>query len=112
VVITEAMAANTPNGRETHDEVRELEHHGHDLIDRLRNVGSERSLDRAQREAEEHREDEDLKHFVACHRLHDADREDVSGEILDVRTAGLDVGRGVRVGQRETEAATWLEHVR
>ena len=67
--------------REAHHIVGDLQHH---LDQRLDAAGRSacRLADRGERDAEEHREDDDRQYLVLGHRLEDRGRHDVGDEVL------------------------------
>ena len=53
--------------------------------------------------AEEQREHDDLQDLVVRHRLDERARHEVRDELLQRERRGLEIGRGLRVGQRQIE---------
>ena len=62
-------------------------------------------------DAEEQREHHDLKNLVGRHRLDDRARHQVRDELLHRERRDLEVGRGLRVGQRQVEIVAGTQHV-
>eukprot|EP01137_Pigoraptor_chileana_P019378 Opistho-2@80349 len=95
---------------EAHDVIGHLKHHMHQRLDRAdQRLGL--FADCGDGNADEQREDDDLKDLVLRHRLDPRFRENVGEEILEVEGNLVDAAGRVNRRQREVEADTGLEEV-
>ncbi len=94
-----------------HHVVGDSEHHVHHFVHGIDQRTGGLVVQVAEGQAEEDGEDEDLQDFVAGHGFHDALREDVGDEVLEVQRAGLQVEAGGRFRQRHAEGGARLQQV-
>jgi hypothetical protein len=66
---------------------------------------------RRERDAEEHREDDDLQDLVVGHRLGDRLGNEVADEVLERELGGGEIRRGADVGKRQADVDSRLEQV-
>jgi hypothetical protein len=96
--------------RELHHVACDLQHRVRELVDR----GDQRLrllAERGQRDAEEHREHDDLQDLVVRHRLGERLRHQVADEILQREFRGREVRRRTDVRQRQPQVLARLEQV-
>ena len=97
--------------RELHHVAGDLQHHVRKLIDR-----GEQDLafiaERGERDAEEHRENDDLQDLVVGHRFGERARHHVADEVLQREFRGREIRRCADVGQRQAQVVAGSEQIR